>query len=357
MNLEIKTLDDLIPHIKDKPEIRIKQENGFYIVSYMISNQNTFDNDYALECRGITFNYEGKIICRPYQKFFNVNEREDTQQHNIDWNNVISISDKVDGSMITPVLIDNKIRVKTKKSFSSDVAKLAQQFVDEKEDYQNFCYDMIEKGYTPIFEWVSPKSRVVINHEDDNLILLNIRHMVTGEYMPEQEVKFFAKEWNIPVTDKHVFQSPEQLITHCHNAEGIEGYVVQFEDGNFVKFKTPWYLKLHHAVSFIRERDIAEMVLDETIDDKKSYLNELGVKLDNVLEIENRVYNTLIKMEHDVENICQNNKHLSKKEFVMKFKEHPLFSLLIKEYDGWEVPYKEYFRKNILKKEYSLNQL
>ena len=51
----IEHVDDLLPHIKDKPEIiKIEKDNSI-IFDYVYQTPDTFDNPYALECRGIKF--------------------------------------------------------------------------------------------------------------------------------------------------------------------------------------------------------------------------------------------------------------------------------------------------------------
>lgn len=98
---KIRTLDDLLPHIKDNPQIRVKTEdNGMTVVCYMLQDEDTFSGtaeEYARECRGITFNPDGKIAARCLTKFFNIGEREDTQPHTLDWSRVVRIMDKRDG--------------------------------------------------------------------------------------------------------------------------------------------------------------------------------------------------------------------------------------------------------------------
>lgn len=100
---EIKSLDDLLPHIEDNPQIRVKTEdNGMTVVCYMLQDEDTFSGtaeEYARECRGITFAPDRKIAARCLTKFFNIGEREDTQPHNIDWSRVVRIMDKRDGCL------------------------------------------------------------------------------------------------------------------------------------------------------------------------------------------------------------------------------------------------------------------
>ena len=52
--------------------------------------------------------------------------------------------------------------------------------------------------------------------------------------------------------------------------EGVEGWIVQTDDGDMWKVKTKWYCDLHHSVTFTRWRDVARAVLADQSDDLKA---------------------------------------------------------------------------------------
>ena len=98
-----------------------------HIFCYMIATPELFINPLERECRGIVFNDLGECVCRPFHKFWNIAEREETLPQNIDWDNIGPITLKYDGSLLTPVVINEKIFWKTKKSFYSSVAQEVQK--------------------------------------------------------------------------------------------------------------------------------------------------------------------------------------------------------------------------------------
>src|SRR3989304_4547494 len=93
----------------------IADKGDYKIINYMVNSPDTFphngDNISAIrpEFRGITFDKDGNIIRRTMQKFFNVEEKEHTQLANIDISAPHSILSKIDGSMISPFLANNKL--------------------------------------------------------------------------------------------------------------------------------------------------------------------------------------------------------------------------------------------------------
>ncbi len=267
---KIENLNDILPYVKDQDYIGVnKQSNGATVICYNISNGESFNNSFEKEARGITFDVDGKIISRPLHKFFNLAEREEVQPHNLDWNKMVAAFDKMDGSMITTGLINGEFFAKSKKSFQSDVAVSATAFVQKNQKYYDFTRYCALANMTPIFEFTSPNHRIVLRYSQDNMTLLHVRDNFTGVYLMPEELAQLASKYDIPVNSPvhgRELDLPE-LLKSLNTVEGIEGYVIQFENGEMVKVKTKWYVNLHHAVTFVRERDIARMVVEEQIDD------------------------------------------------------------------------------------------
>ncbi len=363
----IDHIDDLLPHISGKPEIRVMdQDNGTKVVCYMVNNDETFDNAFAKECRGITFDSTGKLICRPLHKFFNVNENESVRVENLRGRKIDRVMDKRDGSMITPTLVRRgdslTIRCKSKKSFESDVAVHAQNFILANDNYREFCEVMLDAGLTPVFEWTSRKSRIVIDYGDtDVLTLLHVRENNTGVYVRSEALRdLCATPYHIPLVESHRWPSTvsiDALLDKAQTEQGIEGWVVQFEDGDMVKIKTKWYLDLHHVVTFLRERDIAEMVVDETLDDVKSVFKEQGLSLDRIHEIEKSVTDIIVGIRDEVESLVESSSSMDRKSFAIAHRDHDYFGLAINRFIGKEPDYLDFFRKNVLRERFSLDQI
>jgi len=350
----IHRLDDLLPHIQHKPEISVKvQPNGCTVVCYAISAPNTFDDLWSRECRGITFAPDGTILARTLDKFFNVGEKEETQVHNIDWSKVTRVMDKRDGSMIAAMVLNDEVVCKTKKSFETSQATRANEYIKARPHYDSFIRRCAVQGFTPTFEWTSPEDRIVLKYNHDELVLLHIRNNVTGEYVTN--IEDLANYFRVPVVQDltpTVFD-PKEFLAKAATEELIEGWIIQFDDGHMVKLKTKWYIDLHHSVTFTRERDIAEMILNETIDDFKSYLSSIGESLDKVNAIEHRVAQTLHDLQIEVESFYGQNYTEDRKAFVELAKKHDKFGLIMMRYSGKEVRYKEHFTKFYLQ-DYSL---
>lgn len=363
MFTQIDHISQLQEAVGHKKEIRFApQANGTTVVCYMVADSDTFDSSLAKECRGITFDSESGIpICRPLHKFFNVGEREETQVHAVDWSGIVRGMSKLDGSMITPCFVKGQLAVKSKKSFDSDVARSSLAFLHRPENKNlfDFC-SVVCSEYTPIFEYTSPTARIVIGYPVEALTLLHVRNIKTGEYIPlsSGHMLELIEQYKVPVVSEIADFNILNILSELKTSEGIEGYVLQANTGEMYKAKSDWYLRLHHAVTFLRERDVAEMVVLESIDDAKSALVEAGCSLSEVLAVEKRVVHQLIEIENEVDILLQEARKLpDRKTVALTYRENPLFGLLMTAYTGKDPDVKDYFLKHIWKQQYTLNQL
>lgn len=362
----INHIDDLKMHVADMPEIRFTtNKQGFTIACYVISGAGTFTGEnkqWARECRGITFYPNGEICSRPFHKFFNIGELPETLSHNIDWQNISRIMDKRDGSMVHPININGKIILKTKKSFDSDVALEATKLLNTKKfsEVYHFCKKCTELGITPIYEYTAPTNQIVLSYANDDLQLLHIRVNRTGEYI--NNPKQFAESLGFDISCVFEYNTEQfgetELFNSMENDQDKEGYVLTFKDGSFVKGKTEWYLQLHRAIVFVRERDIAKMVIDENIDDYKSYLVLGGKPIDAVNQIEQQVLEHIRKLESDIDAVVDTVRHLTdRKTVAAMIKGHQLFSAAMTVWGGQEYDVKKHFVKHMLRENFSLKQV
>lgn len=345
--LKIDTIDDVLPFIADKKEFRVSEGAfGTKIIAADYTDSHSYDSPAALECRGITFDCNGKILSRPLHKFFNVGEKSHTQ-HDIVLaraakGEVVSVREKLDGSMIHTCVIEGKVRAKSKKSFTSDVALKAQTLIDSDAHLTAFCLTCSDYGLTPIFEFTHPEHMIVVRHEAPTLKLLHVRENVSGDYLPMD--KIFGKFEIVPYLPIDV----ETALNSLETMRDMEGYVVQFTDGDMVKMKCPWYLRLHGIITFLRESDIVLAVLDKTIDDVRAALLEGGKDISRVDELEHQVMCEICTLHEDVEHVFAQDRHLDVKSFAIKHNRHRLFPLLIALYKGRDVDYTTFYKKHMM---------
>jgi hypothetical protein len=65
-------------------------------------------------------------------------------------------------------------------------------------DYFGFCREMIKNQHTPLFEWCSRSNAVLLDYPEDQLTLIAIRNIITGEYVDYQKMIIYASKYKIP---------------------------------------------------------------------------------------------------------------------------------------------------------------
>jgi hypothetical protein len=138
--------------------------------------------------------------------------------------------------------------------------------------------------------------------------------------------------------------------------ENFEGWCLRDPaTGFYCKIKTEWYIRNHRAQTELRERDVADMVVDETIDDIKSALALDGFDLTPIEEIETRVSNELGELIS-----CVNEEiavfiadKTNFKQIAQDYKDHKLFGLIMSLVRGKEPDYKKFWVQNF-REAYSL---
>lgn len=232
----------------------------FYIISY----NELFDNDIRREMRGITF-IDKDTYFLSLHKFFNINQHEETQYGKLKDKKIIEITDKLDGSLINPIVINGKIYMKSKASIISEQSVGATDFVNGNSVYKTWIEGMIEKRLHPIFEWVAPDNRIVLRYEKSDLVLLQIRDD-EGNYL---NINDFDIPEGITIRKEYDLEewgSLEKLYKYIREAKDLEGVVIRFEDGQMVKLKSEWYFEKHRYTN-LTDKDYMTHILNDTIDD------------------------------------------------------------------------------------------
>lgn len=372
----IRHLDDIRPAIAGRNEFIIAECDWGFVVNYNVNFADTFptpntnteqDRQFIIrrECRGIKFDNNGYILSRVYHKFFNLSERDETAIHNVDLTQEFDIFDKLDGSMIHPILIDRSIILCTKMG-NTDIALQAQFFAEQGKSYvhnceettryMDFISDCIKLGKTPIFEWCSRKQRIVVDYgPQDHLILTAIRDNYTGEYVRYNTMMSSALRFNVPCVRRWHgdFNGIHEFVKTIQQRENEEGYVIRFHNGHMLKIKNFWYMQLHKTKELLTfEKDVWALILDDKHDDAKAFMDD--AEKNRIDSFAHDLYFGIEQTAKRLEEIvvtAKNNSH-TKKSFALEIvptHSNNVKGLLFKIWDGYnslEVV-KNYVRDNL----------
>ena len=312
--------------------------NGYdvSVFNYRLDTYDDFRTENAFEMRGLTFvfNTDGTLYKRflGLHKFFNVNETEITQAHDIKDYEVINVSNKLDGSMITFIeLPDGEIVAKTKNAFEADQAIRAKKIYDDDPIIRSFVKEQISKGHCVFFEYTSPLNRIVIKYSVSSLSLTKIRDGLTGEYLFSESVPEGLK---MAENETFEFTSLDDLMKTYETLENKEGSVITFRkpDGDqlLVKVKTADYFAKHHIMTeFIyQENVIVEMILNETIDDMLSLIEdaETRERINGLIKITQKKFREEVERAQKFVDIYLAEPSVSAKDFYAEYRECPGFA-------------------------------
>lgn len=361
MLLPIQNIDDVRPFVAHKNEIVFRQNGDLTLGVYVFSDKDTFDTPQALECRGIAFDAAGNIISRPLHKFFNLGENADSSLDVVRQKTLINVFEKLDGSMIATANLNGQAVFRSKGSFGSDVVKLTNQMVNNGfEHVLEFAQRCVENNLTAIFELTHPQARIVVEPGEPNLRLLHVRDNYSGAYVlmdSAHAVHTWIAQMNIELVPR-CNATLDEALESLEHMEHKEGYVLQFDDGSMVKVKSPWYLRLHRSVTFMRERDIATLALHEDLDDLKAMLRSNNMDMTAVEEVETRLKNIMLGYTTEIDRLYEQHKHLDKKEFAIALKGNPLHGFLMKKYVGAEdTGLKKWYEQKQLATDFTLRVL
>ena len=334
-------IEDYLAAIEDNRNAFIVAERDeFTIINYNQMGNDTFPDpnsapdektarNWALrrQCRGLIFDLEGNVISLPIHKFFNAGEREETLLKYIDLTQPHVELQKLDGSMVRPIPTKNGLKLGTKMGFT-DVAEQAEKWCLSNPSYKMFMQEMMNVGLNPIFEWCTSQQKIVIDYPVDRLVLIAIRSIEDGLYLPYHEVSRFAKDYGIEVVEQIVRDnglSIHELHDIVLNLKGEEGRVLVFGNGEkMYKLKAEDYLIKHRAKDkILRENGVLELILDEKLDDIKPVLDQNDLK--RIENYENDFWNGVNKTAVEwksLNEIARNRYGDNRKEFALEMAPH-----------------------------------
>ena len=317
------TLNEVVDLIKDNKSFIMADKGDYVVFNYIFAGNEAHppvvDRKTAIlrELRGLIFSKEtGKVISRRYHKFFNLHERPDI---NIDINKEHIILEKADGSMITPLISNNKL-IWGSKMGETFLSPKIEKFLENKPQYRNFALLCINENKTPIFEWVSRDQKIVIDYEEENLILVAIRNNDSGLYLPYSSMMVNTMRHSIPYiktydTKRLYKDNINSFVDEIRDMVDGEGIVIHFNDGHMIKIKSSWYVTLHRAKSLIEnERDVLKTVLDGKVDDLYPLLD--APYRERLIKYTTLVWQEIYDFQARVNILLENTKHMSRKEFA-----------------------------------------
>ena len=297
-------------------------------------------DDITIQCRGLVTNSEGKIVARPFKKFFNYEEHSPEEIPNEDF----VVYEKLDGSLGILFNYQDEWILATRGSFTSP------QAIKGKEILSKHDISALRKDNTLLFEIIYPENRIVVDYgSEEKLVVLGGIHTETGEEITYEGLTFLQQSGFEVVTVYKTWGEGFDLLKE-EISKDKEGYVIRFKNGFRMKIKGDEYKRLHRILTNISNRDIWEYlkegkpfdeILDKVPDEFYNWVKEtardLTIRFENINKDYTEIYDNL------------KSQNLDRKEFAFKAKHYRHSNILFNMLDGrdyknkiWDIIYPKY---------------
>jgi len=261
----------------------------------------------TLSARGLVFDDAGRLVARPFKKFFNIEENKHIATESFE------VYEKMDGSLGIMFYYEGEWIFASRGSFTSE------QALKFKEIFMNkYKTSHLTVTNTYLFEIIYPTNRIVVDYgEMEDVVLL-------GEIRTESGEELGMKYWEnsiFNVVKKYEFKDYKEI--QKLNWDNKEGFIVRFSNGDRCKIKFSDYVKLHRVLTNCSSYDVwenlmtfdklPEEMLQDVPDEFYDWVNQLELRLKKEYEF---VFNQ--HMAH-MSSIFRYG--LERKEFALKVQE------------------------------------
>lgn len=218
---------------------------------YNYSNRCVFEkgwDEFTKAARGIVLHEDGRIIARPWPKFFNLGERIDDKLPA----ETPELSKKYDGSLLIVFFDTVRWRAVTRGCWDNVQTQYAAKWLEQHSV-------KLQKDRTFLFELVAPWNRIVVHYPKDDMILLGMVETETGKDFSYSETRRYALLWDLSPVEFDI-RPIESLNLEDPSIKNEEGFVARFSNGYRVKLKYKQYLYLHKIVTGLSIKGIWEIL-------------------------------------------------------------------------------------------------
>lgn len=330
-------LNQILQYVKDGWVIA-QRHPSLPLTIYNYSQATQYESHWdeiTLQCRGLVLDDAGKIVARPFKKFFNW---EELNRYMVAGRlqEPYEIFEKLDGSLGICFCYQGELVFASRGSFTSEQAIRGRKILD-KYNHQHGMY----ADYTYLFEIIYPENRIVVDYgNEEKLVVIGVIHTESGKESSYEEMESDGFELAKKYPGNLSFEELKKL-----NTENAEGFVIRFADGYRMKIKFDDYITLHRIITNCSSYDIWESLMkfgklpeDLLVNVPDEFYSWIK-RLESELNARHKYITGYIKYLYDA--YAKGLKHLSAEDFdkayAMIVKNHELSGLLFSYKNGKDI--------------------
>lgn len=275
-NLSKETVKKLLESSKHIRKSRYKDYTSFNFTEEVFRKE--IWNTFTLTARGLMLKENGDILARGYNKFFNLEQRNETKLENLKESiqYPLEATVKENGFLALLSVDDNgKLRFFS-KSGETDYGKLFQNIFYKKLKENNKTQNMKEiisllkkENVTIAFECVDIENdKHIVTYKESKLVILDAIHNEYALEFKDETKEKLAELTGFEMPEKTILNNEEDFLTFLDNASqevNTEGYV--FKDANLFMFKLKnsdylFFKKLRIVITLASGRGVENKPLD-----------------------------------------------------------------------------------------------
>lgn len=278
--------------------IKVKEYHDPYKPSLYVLNYDQINSPktdpVVQECRGLILDGSLNIICRPFDRFFNLGEAG-TDDYDFSG---YTFHPKLDGSLIKVYHWYGMWRIATRgtafaESQVGDHSITFEQLTLKAFDCKSLAEfdDMLlnklqfNTAMTYLFELTAPENRVVTPYTEASMTLLAVRENNTGKYFPTKYVASFGMFKHNKAEEGYTIQDIVKKADSLKNLE--EGFVGYDKHGvPQVKVKSAAYVKIHYLRSStsLTKKSVCGVIATGEMEEYLTYYPEDSKYFKDILE-------------------------------------------------------------------------
>ena len=253
------TVSEGVEKLKQDFGIKVKEyPSGLFVFNYcQIESPKT--NEIVMECRGLILRDDFEIVCRPFDRFFNLGEALNITENFSASSSIVY--EKLDGSLCKVYHTGESWQVATRGTAYAESENYTGEIFEDMmlkafgckdiEEFSNALdLQLIPQDWTLIFEYTSPDNRVVTPYSEDKMYLLGIRSNYSGrdlQHTIEPIYHALKSSLNIALPKIFEFSNPKDMKAFVNSLDGLQEGVVAFDLKNNlrVKVKADQYVAVH----------------------------------------------------------------------------------------------------------------